>query len=82
MAGACQQDYLRVLRERPAEDWITRLTFWFELGPDYWGYGMELFDGPAHGHGQAALSADCPGPKPMEADEALRGQTEFTCGDT
>ncbi|MFR7892925.1 MAG: DUF2461 family protein [Dysosmobacter sp.] len=49
------KDHLWFCVERPAEDWTTRPTFWFELGPDYWGYGMGVLDGPAHGHGQAAL---------------------------
>ena len=34
------KDHLWFCVERPAEDWTTRPTFWFELGPDYWGYGM------------------------------------------
>ena len=34
------KDHLWFCVERPTEDWTTRPTFWFELGPDYWGYGM------------------------------------------
>ena len=30
------KDHLWFCVERPAEDWTTRPTFWFELGPDYW----------------------------------------------
>ena len=26
--------------EQPAEQWTARPTFWFELGPDRWGYGL------------------------------------------
>lgn len=34
------KDHLWFCVEPPVEDWTTRPTFWFELGPDYWGYGL------------------------------------------
>ena len=37
------KDHLWFCVERPSEDWTTRPTFWFELGPDYWGYGMSCW---------------------------------------
>ena len=34
------KDHLWFCVERPAEDWTTRPTFWFELGPDYYSFGL------------------------------------------
>ena len=70
----------RVSRIYPAEDWTTRPTFWFELGPDYWGYGMGCW--MARPMDMAKLrSRIVRDPKPMEKlTKALRGQTEFTLG--
>ena len=74
------KDHLWFCVERPAEDWTTRPTFWFELGPDYWGYGMGCW--MARPMDMAKLRARIVrDPKPMEKlTKALRGQTEFTLG--
>ena len=74
------KDHLWFCVERPAEDWTTRPTFWFELGPDYWGYGMGCW--MARPMDMAKLrSRIIRDPKPMEKlTKALRGQTEFTLG--
>ena len=74
------KDHLWFCVERPAEDWTTRPTFWFELGPDYWGYGMGCW--MARPMDMAKLrSRIVRDPKPMEKlTKALRGQTEFTLG--
>ena len=58
----------------------TRPTFWFELGPDYWGYGMGCW--MARPMDMAKLrSRIIRDPKPMEKlTKALCGQTEFTLG--
>lgn len=34
------KDHLWFCVEQPAEDWTARPTFWFELAPEYWSYGM------------------------------------------
>ena len=62
------------------KDWTGRPTFWFELGPDYWGYGMGCW--MARPMDMAKLrSRIVRDPKPMEKlTKALRGQTEFTLG--
>ena len=74
------KDHLWFCVERPAEDWTTRPTFWFELGPDYWGYGMGCW--MARPMDMAKLrSRIVRDPKPMEKlTKALRSQTEFTLG--
>ena len=74
------KDHLWFGVERPAEYWTTRPTFWFELGPDYWGYGMGCW--MARPMDMAKLrSRIVRDPKPMEKlTKALRGQTEFTLG--
>ena len=74
------KDHLWFCVERPTEDWTTRPTFWFELGPDYWGYGMGCW--MARPMDMAKLrSRIVRDPKPMEKlTKALRGQTEFTLG--
>lgn len=74
------KDHLWFCVERPSEDWTTRPTFWFELGPDYWGYGMGCW--MARPMDMAKLrSRIVRDPKPMEKlTKALRGQTEFTLG--
>lgn len=74
------KDHLWFCVERPAEDWTTRPTFWFEIGPDYWGYGMGCW--MARPMDMAKLrSRIVRDPKPMEKlTKALRGQTEFTLG--
>ena len=77
------KDHLWFCVERPAEDWTTRPTFWFELGPDYWGYGMGCWMARPMDMAQlrARILRD---PKPMEKlTRALNAQTEFTLsGDT
>lgn len=62
------------------KDWTGRPTFWFELGPDYWGYGMGCW--MARPMDMAKLrSRIVRDPKPMEKlTKALRSQTEFTLG--
>ena len=74
------KDHLWFCVERPAEDWTTRPTFWFELGPDYWGYGMGCW--MARPMDMAKLRARIVrDPKPMEAlTKKLNAQTEFTLG--
>ena len=74
------KDHLWFCVERPTEDWTTRPPFWFELGPDYWGYGMGCW--MARPMDMAKLrSRIVRDPKPMEKlTKALRGQTEFTLG--
>ena len=74
------KDHLWFCVERPAEDWTTRPTFWFELGPDYWGYGMGCW--MARPMDMAKLrSRIVRDPKPMEAlTKKLNAQTEFTLG--
>ena len=77
------KDHLWFCIERPAEDWVTRPTFWFELGPDYWGYGLGCW--MARPIDMARLRARIVrDPKPMAAlTEALNGQSEFQLsGDT
>ena len=72
------KDHLWFCVERPAEDWTTRPTFWFELGPDYWGYGMGCW--MARPMDMAKLRARIQrDPKPIEKlTRALHDQTEFT----
>ena len=62
------------------KDWTGRPTFWFELGPDYWGYGMGCW--MAKPMDMAKLRARIiKEPKPMEKlTKALNGQTEFVLG--
>ena len=74
------KDHLWFCVEPPVEDWTMRPTFWFELGPDYWGYGMGCW--MARPMDMAKLrSRIVRDPKPMEKlTKALRGQTEFTLG--
>ena len=71
------KDHLWFCVERPSEDWTTRPTFWFELGPDYWGYGMSCW--MAKPMDMAKLRARIiKDPKPMEKlTKALNAQTEF-----
>ena len=74
------KDHLWFCVERPSEDWTTRPTFWFELGPDYWGYGMGCW--MAKPMDMAKLRARIiKDPKPMEKlTKALNAQSEFTLG--
>ena len=74
------KDHLWFCVERPTEDWTTRPTFWFELGPDYWGYGMGCWMARPMDMAKLRLRI-VRDPKPMEKlTKALRGQTEFTLG--
>ena len=34
------KDHLWFTVEQPSEDWTGKPTFWFELGPDGWSYGL------------------------------------------
>ena len=74
------KDHLWFCVEPPVEDWTTRPTFWFELGPDYWGYGLGCW--MARPMDMAKLRARIVrDPKPMEAlTKKLNAQTEFTLG--
>ena len=74
------KDHLWFCVEPPVEDWTTRPTFWFELGPDYWGYGLGCW--MAQPMDMAKLRARIVrDPKPMEAlTKKLNAQTEFTLG--
>lgn len=72
------KDHLWFCIERPTEDWTTRPTFWFELGPDYWGYGLGCW--MTRPMDMAKLRARIlRDPKPIEAlTQALNSQSEFT----
>lgn len=74
------KDHLWFCVERPAEERAARPAFWFELGADYWGYGLGCW--MASPTDMAKLRARIlRDPKPMEKlTNALNGQTEFTLG--
>ena len=74
------KDHLWLSVEQPHEPGISVPCFWFELGPDYWGYGMGCW--MARPMDMAKLrSRIVRDPKPMEKlTKALRSQTEFTLG--
>ena len=64
--------------EQPSEQWTSRPTFWFELTPDGWSYGMGYWmpKPVTMAKLRARISRD---PKPMEQlTRRLRGQAEFS----
>ena len=63
--------------EEPSEQWTAKPTFWFELAPEWWSYGVGYYCPKAltMAKFRARLDRD---PKPMEAlARALNRQTEF-----
>lgn len=63
--------------EEPAEQWTAKPTFWFELAPDVWSYGLGYYMArPATmARLRARMDRDS---RPMEAlSRALAEQTEF-----
>ena len=64
--------------EQPSEQWTAHPTFWFELMPEGWSYGMGYYMPKALTMAKLRARIDR-APKPMEAlTRKLAGQTEFT----
>lgn len=63
--------------EQPGESWTDRPSFWFELTPDGWSYGMGYWVSKPVTMAKLRARIDRD-PKTMEAlTERLNGQTEF-----
>ena len=64
--------------EQPAEMWTARPTFWFELMPDGWSYGLGYYMAKPLTMAKLRARMDRD-PKPMETlTRQLAGQEEFT----
>ena len=71
------KDHLWFSVEQPVEQWTVKPTFWFELNPDGWGYGMGYYmpKPVTMAKLRARIDRD---PKPMEKlTRSLNRQTEF-----
>ena len=71
------KDHLWFSVERPGGAWSVQPCFWFELGPEHWGYGLGYYSAQpvTMMKLRARMDAD---PAPMLAlTEALAGQEEF-----
>ena len=68
--------------EQPGESWTDRPSFWFELTPDGWSYGMGYWVSKPVTMAKLRARIDRD-PKTMEAlMEQLNGQAEFTLDTT
>ena len=71
------KDHLWLSIRQPAEEWVDRPTFWFELAPEGWSYGMGYWVSKPVTMAKLRARIDRD-PATMEAlMRKLNGQTEF-----
>ena len=76
------KDHLWFSVRQPAEEWVDKPTFWFELTPDDWSYGMGYWVSKPATMAKLRRRIDRD-PAAMEAlTRKLKGQTEFTLNTT
>jgi uncharacterized protein (TIGR02453 family) len=72
------KDHLWWSIQRPADAWSPEPCFWFELGPDYWGYGMGCYAVKPLTMAKLRARMDA-NPAPMEKlTRKISRQNEFT----
>lgn len=72
------KDHLWLCVEQPSEQWTARPTFWFELTPDGWSYGLGYYMAKPLTMAKLRARMDRD-PKPMERlTRDLERQTEFS----
>ena len=76
------KDHLWFSIRQPAEEWMDLPTFWFELGPEEWSYGLGYWVSKPVTMAKLRARIDRD-PKTMEAlMRKLQGQTEFSLNTT
>lgn len=71
------KDHLWFSLRRPSEEWTVNPTYWFEITPETWSYGLGYYQAKALTmmKFRARIDKD---PRPLKKlDSALRGQSEF-----
>lgn len=71
------KDHLWLSVEEPSEEWTSRPTFWFELGPENWAYGLGYYMARPLTMAKLRRRMEL---RPQEMEKltrALNGQTEF-----
>lgn len=71
------KDHLWLSVEQPGEMWTARPSFWFELAPENWSYGMGYYSAKPLTMAKLRHRMECD-PKPMERlTRKVQGQSEF-----
>ena len=71
------KDHLWFSVRQPAEEWVDRPTFWFELGPEEWSYGMGYWVSKPATMAKLRNRIDRDPAAMEQLMRTLNGQTEF-----
>ena len=71
------KDHLWFSVRQPAEEWVDKPTFWFELGPEEWSYGMGYWVSKPATMAKLRNRIDRDPAAMEQLMHALNGQTEF-----